>query len=100
METKEINTECGYINCNETYKPSSRRERKYCCRACKNKASKLRRYNNDEDYADSIRSKSLESYHINKAPKYKPLNQLTEEDLERLKELNPKLFGNIQKEDE
>ena len=82
---------CKHKLCDEEF-PMSVKGRLFCSRACKSKHNNRVRYYEDRDYYKTQNDSATSSYEKKKKASYKPLNELTEDELEHLRKVKPSLF--------
>ena len=88
METKK----CKYELCNEEF-VVTRSDKQYCNRNCKNKAKDRKRYYNDDEYKNKKINSAMSNYENKKKVRWVRPGELTEQELERLKEIRPEWFN-------
>lgn len=87
MEKKE----CKHKLCKNEF-PQSNKTRLFCSRGCKSKHNNRVRYYEDRDYYNSQNESAKVSYEKKKKVSYKRLSELTDDELEHLKSINPQWF--------
>jgi len=81
---------CEYQNCDNTFAASPPQKR-FCCRNCKVKNMKKKKYDNDFEYREYSKDKALKGYYIKKSNYTQPAF-LSEEQIETLKKIRPDWF--------
>lgn len=84
METKQ----CKYELCKEEFEVT-RKDKEFCCRECKSKHRNRIRYKEDPDFR---MTKIVKSVKNKKKVNWVRPGELTEEQLEHLREIKPELF--------
>jgi len=87
----DIERKCLNVKC-EIELINKRSNTKYCCKKCKDLQNGINRYALDEDLRARKTEAANLSYANNKKVSYKTLDELTEDDLIKLKEVKPEWF--------